>query len=571
MTLRIARALVSPALLAALLIDCRPEDSDIAPDLRSRARATADAPVAFLDTDREAVVLAPGAAARLTATAYDSLVAPLTSRPVNYRTLDPTVATVGADGLVRAIAGGLTAIVAESGAAADTIPVRVAHDGGEEIRVEIFPARSFQRIDGWEAHHQSGELDCQPSNFVRYRDELFDRAVTELGINRVRLEVRSGMEAPNLHAPGGNEPQSTAVSFGTPWFSPQNDNDDPFVADSSGFQFGWFDYNVAQSVVPLRDRLAARGERLYLVLTYVDFFRTTPYEQMENPEEYAELIAVTFEHLHRRFGFVPDAVEVILEPDNTPWTPEQVGRALVAAGDRLRASGFHPEFIAPSTTNLAEAVRSYDRLRLVPRVGEYLTVLSYHRYSGVSSPALHQLKLRARRDGLRLAMLEHTEGTASELHDDLTRASASAWERFALAFCGANANPDATGVYYQVQLRAGSPPRLVFTNSARLLRHYFAFVRHGAVRIAAASSDGAVSPVAFRNTDGGTVVVIRTSKKSGFAIGGLPAGRYTVLWSLDRAVRSERFTTDLGAGALLQGAIPGSGFVTIYAQRAESE
>lgn len=509
--------------------------------------------------------MSPGDVTRLTPTAYDSSGTPLPGREIRYRSLDTAVIQVEEPGGVRGIRTGRTMIVLASGGAVDTIPVAVVADGGQRARIELFPGRTFQRMEGWEAHQQSGELDCNPANFARYRDELFDRAVSELGINRLRLEVRSGMEARDLHAPVGNALQPKAAPFGTPWYSPVNDNDNPFVADSAGFQFDWFDYNVESSVLPVRDRLEKRGEHLYLTLTYVAFRKTTPFDHLTNPEEYAELIAVMFDHMQRRFGFVPDAVEVMLEPDNTPWTPEQLARSMVAAGDRLRSEGFRPDFIAPSTTNLAEAVRWYDRMRRVPRVGEYLKVLSYHRYSGVSRPALRQLTLRARRDGLRLAMLEHMYGSADELHEDLTLGRVGAWERFALAYCGQNVGSNANGVYYQIYLPRGAPPRVVFTNAARLLRHYFAFVRQDAVRIAAASSSPNVSPVAFRNTNGALVVILQTNRGSDFSIGGLPRGAYAMVWSLKRGSRSEGREFTVVTNGQLLGRIPDAGFVTIYA------
>lgn len=552
------------AALAAATLACAPADTDIAPNVAARARRAAHAPAVLLDNPVEALVLRAGQQVRLAPVAYDSSITALPGRLVTYRTLDTSVAHVNESGTVLAVRQGTTSIVLASGAAADTVPVAVVSDGRTAERVVVFPLRQFQRMDGWEAHHQSGEIDCRPENFARYKDELFDRAIGELGVNRLRLEVRSGMETPDLRAPGGNEAQPGAVRFRVPWFSPVNDNDDPRVADPGGFQFDWFDYNIDQVVLPLRDRLAARGERLYLSLTYVDFFRSTPFEQMRNPEEYAELLWLTFDHMQRRYGFVPDAVEVLLEPDNTPWTPEHLGRAMVAAGDRLRSAGFTPDFIAPSTTNLAEAVRYYDGMRRVPRVSEFLKVIAYHRYSGVADPALRQLVLRARRDGLGTAMLEHSEGSADELHEDLTVGRVGSWERFALAYCGQQPNPDGGGVYYQALLSKGKPPRIVFNNAAKLLRHYFLFVRRDAVRIAAASSTPDVSPVAFRNTNGALVVILRAGRGADFSVGGLPGGRYTAVWSLRQGSRSESREVTVGPNGELEGHIPDAGFVTIY-------
>ena len=60
--------------------------------------------------------------------------------------------------------------------------------------INLNPSITYQTISGWEATAQAGAMDCQ--SFDQYSDVLFDHAVNDLGINRVRLEVRSGIENP---------------------------------------------------------------------------------------------------------------------------------------------------------------------------------------------------------------------------------------------------------------------------------------------------------------------------------------------------------------------------------------
>jgi photosystem II stability/assembly factor-like uncharacterized protein len=62
---------------------------------------------------------------RLAVTAFDTLGTQLPDPQVAWRSLDATIATVDADGLVRSIANGETAVIASYAGAADTIPVRV--------------------------------------------------------------------------------------------------------------------------------------------------------------------------------------------------------------------------------------------------------------------------------------------------------------------------------------------------------------------------------------------------------------------------------------------------------------
>ena len=52
-----------------------------------------------------------------------------------------------------------------------------------------------------------------------------------------------------------------------------------------------------------------------------------------------------------KYGFVPDGVEITLEPDHFDTfdqKPKKIGEALVATGDRLKAHGYTPDFIAPT-------------------------------------------------------------------------------------------------------------------------------------------------------------------------------------------------------------------------------
>ena len=558
----------SVALLVGLAAACRPSgrDSDIAPDVAARAARAARSPAAFVVAPAEALTLAPGDTYDAASLAYDSLGTALAGRALRYTSADPRVVRVDDRGRLTATGPGRATITAAEGNARAEIRVAVRQPAERGVvDVDVFPEATFQTIEGWEGVHQMGQVECRPQSFARYKDELIPRVVNELGLNRIRIELRSGVETHSLADPGGNEAQSTDVVFRTPWFRPENDNDDPYVADSTGFQFERFDYDMTHSVLPIRRLLAERGESLYLALTYVDFFESTPFEQMSDPEEYAELLAVTFTHMRQTFGFVPDGVEALLEPDNTPWTPEQLGRAIVAAGDRLEALGYTPEFIAPSTGNQAEAVWYYDRMRSVPRLLEYVKELSYHRYSGTSEAALRAIALRAKRDGLRTAMLEHIPSGPAALYKDLTLGGVSAWERFAIAFCARRANPEAEGVYYQINLRDPNRPEIVFPTEARLLSQYFAFIRRGAVRLGAASGAEAVQPVAFRNVDGKAVLVVRAEHGSKLRVTGLPAGSYASSW---------RTATRNGTGAVaavtpggeLRADIPDAGVLTIYAR-----
>jgi hypothetical protein len=387
--------------------------------------------------------------------------------------------------------------------------------------------------------------------------------VNELGINRVRLHVRSGTENPVDYYPTYRNSHLSA-DWNPHRYESVNDNDDPNVIREGGFQFAEIDHKVDVIINPMREALQARGERLYVNLNYVDFGQPQPWEQSSNPQEYAELILATFLHLQQRYGWVPDAVEVSLEPDNTPnWSPRVLGEALVAAGDRLKAAGFRPDFIAPSNTNMASALAYLDSILSVPRILDYLTDASYHRYAGVSASTLSRIASRATRYGIRTAMLEHISSGYQDLVQDIRDGRNSSWSQYVLAFCTPS---DDGGVYYRIDTSVSGAPRILMGSRTRYLRQYFSFVRHGARRISAVSGDPNLDPLAFRNTDGRIVVVIAASGSAEVSIRRLPPGTYGVTITTANetfAPQADVVVTELGG---LKAAMPAAGVMTVFAR-----
>jgi hypothetical protein len=74
-------------------------------------------------------------------------------------------------------------------------------------------------------------------------DQILDAAVFELGLTRLRLEVG-------------------------PYMEKGNDNADPNVTNLDGFYFSWLDCCVEEIVLPIKDRIEKRGDRLVLTVSY---------------------------------------------------------------------------------------------------------------------------------------------------------------------------------------------------------------------------------------------------------------------------------------------------------------
>jgi hypothetical protein len=323
----------------------------------------------------------------------------------------------------------------------------------------------------------------------------------------------------------------------------------------------------------MRKLLEARGERLMLNFCYISFTHAQkraacpPNLQFHhrNPEEYAEFILAVSEHVRRKYGISPDVWELVLEPDNkTVWTGTDLGRALAAAGRRLRAAGFAATFAAPSAKTLANAVTLFEEIARVPGAVQYVSEISYHRYGGAISSRLGELVALARRHGVRTSMLEHIGSGYEDLHMDLKVGMVSSWEQFALA----GPRPgDPGGRYFLVDARAPGGPVVRVASRTPFLRQYFRYVRSGAVRIGAESTAPAFDPVAFVNEGGGQVVVVKAEAGGAFEVHGLPAGTYGITFATIAEPEGKLRDVTVAAGGPLRASIPGRGVATVFARR----
>lgn len=426
--------------------------------------------------------------------------------------------------------------------------------------ITLDPKITYQTIEGWEATAQAGQYEC-PS-FSVYKDHLFDLAVNDLGINRLRVEINSGIENPVDYFSQFKSGQINFNQWESHWYDIVNDDNNPNTINPKGFQFGDLDYIMANLVLPMRQLLANRGEKLFLNFNYVDF-GSSAFEHKDHPDEYGEFVLAVYQHMQDKYGFVPDAWEVLLEPDNhTGWTATQLGNAIVAAGDRLKAAGFTPHFIAPSNADMGNAINYFDDMIKIPGVLPYLSEFSYHRYAGVSDTNLQTIANIAKQYKLKTAMLEHWGSGYEDLHQDLKVGLNSAWQQYTLAFCVG----DNGAQYYTIDTSNPASPKVNLSNDAKFFRQYFKYIRRGAVRIGASSDDGDLDPLAFINADGKYVVVVKVNGNNSFSLQGLPAGSYGMFYTTSSQSNVQMSDVTLASGQLIDASIPDSGVITIYAK-----
>lgn len=420
------------------------------------------------------------------------------------------------------------------------------------VRITLDPATRYQTFSAWEA-----TVDIfWPRDTQARRDEVFDRLLDEVGITRLRVGIFSGTENTDRSFEDFVAGRISQDAWRARRYATQNDDDDPRHINWKGFDFANLDQRIDTGVLPLMKKAKARGRKLEINLAYSAITGDShPGRYIHtDPEEYAEFMLAAFLHMQQKYRFVPDAVEVLLEPEAAPeWNPELLGRAMAAMTARLGAAGFSPRLIAPSVADARDAVPWIMGIAKVPGATENLRELSYHRYLGGQRSVLEKIGATAKALGLQTSMLElwGDQATDQVLFNDLTAAGVSAWQ-------GSN-----VAAHYMINPARASGP-LILKENVRYFRQYTAYIRPGDRRIAAISSDRRLaSPVAFTGPDGSLVIVIRASAAGQAEIPGLPAGTYHVSYAVQSGSGKIEQPFAVAEGTPLIVELPGPGVVTV--------
>ena len=396
--------------------------------------------------------------------------------------------------------------------------------------ITVTPGTTYQTMKGWEGVEQTCQDEC--TNWNSYKESLLD-AVVELGINRIRLEVLTN---------------STCTA--------------------STWNYTDLDNKINKVVNPLRTRLAAIGETLWVNLCVVDNEECYGNAGGANRplSEYASRFRLAAQHIQSTFGWLPNSYEVALEPEVVSfwWRTSDVNNAIPLLRTELINAGItSPYIIAPSTPAGSVTFNNYfDALSTTNR--GYLSELAYHRYDTVTPS---HITSRATAAGVPPSMLEHYGSGHQDLHVDLKDIGVVAWERFSLAWWDEPSYRE-TG-YFEIQ-GGISGTTYIMSDQTKYLRQYFKHVRLNAVRVAASSSNGNLDPVAFVNANGKTVVVVKAAASAtNFTIGGLPANTYGIFYTTSSAYNQVLSNQTITAGQNITTSIPAAGVITIYALNAD--
>lgn len=444
-------------------------------------------------------------------------------------------------------------------AAATALGAAIACSSGTAV-VTVHPEQRLQVMQGWEGL-LGGTPECNQTAWNLVRDRVLDLVTDDVGLNRVKLPLRSGYEDSTDHFARYMRGEITFDEWKYTWFRPVNDDADPRHADPGGFQWSFLDHLVETQVLPMKERLQARGDDLWINVVYVGGRNPV---HLGAPAEYSELVEQAFLHLRDKYGIIPQSFEVINEPNmHDTWTPVQVAQALLAVRARLASIGIAPQFIGPSTSTMQAAETFLDGMMTVPGTREALTDLSYHRYGG-NLQVLERLAGRARSLGYRTTMNERIGADQDTLYQDITAGNVSAWQQFAVVFCPPPDRGDGGGIYVRFTTEDSLHPTARLTPIARYLRQYFRYVRLGAARIGADAVGGDVRATAFTNPGGGTVAVVHTRGARDVEVHGLPAGAYSMSWTTDAPDDAAPTDTTIAAGGVVRAHIPGAGVLTVF-------
>lgn len=427
---------------------------------------------------------------------------------------------------------------------------------------------NLQTMIGWEATAQIGHEDNAITDSYEYPSTTLPNYYTALragiidfGLNRVRLEINFF----DWNASGSYY-----------WSGPTP----PFAIQPSTSTVGQRYYNRISSamdsfVTNWRNDLITQGESLYINLCLVDF-KNEGYHLEDTPSEFAFFVNKTIEWFYTTYGYLPNSLEV-LEPDNSGgnqnWTAAKLANNIVAANTLLVSNGYSGiKWMAPTSTTLANvntwiADMKTANAAVIPLIQEY----SYHLYGGDDSD-LVTLKTTAIADGKTTAMLESTlpfGGISADIHrlyKDLTIGYGSSWQQFTIAYPYPGAI-DGGGEYFFVDTSTWA---VSLSTRAKYLRHYFKYVRNGAIMKGVNNTTSDFQGLPFMNTNGNYVMPIKCATSGVVDISGLPGGTYGIRYTLGDGVNApSSYDVALSNQTIsnkqnVTFTMPGQGVATVY-------
>lgn len=424
--------------------------------------------------------------------------------------------------------------------------------------VVVDSATRYQTMEGWETTcetwiNNKTTLAYDTSWFTQ-DDEILRRLVYEMGITRVQVPIRSGWQNTADYYAQFKAGTIDYTALGSHWYE---------TMAGEPTWFTEFDDYCDNVMWPLVRHARERGETMIVALNFIDFGTSGDLDFSQNATLYAAYVKQFYDRIIARYGITPEAIDIILEPDNmAQWNNgTRIANCLVA----LKAAIPAARMIAPSPTNAFNTTSLCGTMDNVSGCLAAWDMVGYHRYGGGNTDAAN-IKTYADANGLKTGMTEWFNATIDTVLDDLTIGGVSLWQKWGLAGkIGVGSNPQAWYYIYD----AGVPSVNIATNSHHMAL-LFPFVRNGADRIDAVSAEMS-KIVAFENANGSQVVFMKRTTAGGVVnFSGLQPGSYGVR-HIPNASTTAQNNADItvGGGGTAAITIP-TGYTVIYKRDAQA-
>lgn len=390
----------------------------------------------------------------------------------------------------------LLACSADSATAVDTFsnpgtcPAAPASLPATDVTVTLDAAQRFQTIQGFgsterlfDDPHLTNLFDASTGRAVATavppasdQAKILDALYIDLGLTRIRIH------------PEGLEPV--------------NDNADPNTPDLSKFNFG---NRGADGHIAAVKAVMSRGVSTYFASPVV----IESWMNESNPDEYVEWVMVLLRHW-RQQGLEMPYYSILNEPGyyvgGKSWSGEWLRDVAKKLGPRLAAENFRTRLVVSEDD---APLSAYGRIQTVladPEARKYVGALAYHLYSRGGEDKVAQI---GKQYGIPVWMTEFSTP------DD--------WRAWATVMQQLLADDDVSAIDYMwgyfgdwdrsqlIRLKVSGTSYVGYdmTKQYYVTGQYSRYVRPGAVRIAATSSDPDVKVVAFM--DGAKPVVVVTN------------------------------------------------------------
>ncbi len=334
-----------------------------------------------------------------------------------------------------------------------------------------------------------------------------------------------------------------------------NDDDDPNHIRLEGFDFFNEDRHIEQVILPIRERLRARGERMILSLIAVLHPGQTAPVLIENPDEYIEFAMATLAHFRSK-GLDVDYWVMNNEPDlNRAWTPSYMGTLAARLGERMASAGYRTKIAGPETVIPSDVSKWLAPMAQSPGSAHYLGAITYHTYDhdpsrGEEPPkqprataaqwgrimALPVMQTEQGENGVanrtRWSGTDFAAGLdlARTLIGDLTFGNVSVWKMHVVTSLGElGPQSSAGGVFFFLKADGTAIIKPAHYYALRLFTRY---VRPGSVRVELRNPSPVrgVRAVAFLAPEGRPVVVLlnENSSPQPVEIASLPPGNVNI-------------------------------------------